>query len=452
MKFKESFSLIVDNHIPDDYSVPVAFMKSFGLKCDCVGWTTITLDSEEKFKLIQEMRKKADDQGLKLRCQNYTKEYFGYDADWFYFKPGIGPKDDDKEWDAWEYNTWRIKGYKLPKGCQVINMDWLTAVSLEFIEACRDLQLTGVDFMWVTDKGRFDAPAYFYILPEKGFCRYTLDYGDEFEKPKKYTPAYKRFLKNCRQVDSDGSHMTEIAESFHKFYMVDLPKLLDQKEAPDTDFAYAGTDALIRKSAAEALIANGVLKWSDLMPAVFFDEKTHDRLIRVSEMDEYMPDFIRETQAKAYEKWKKKTRPAYEPKEKDAIKMLRSAKKEMLDSYEKALKKVVLETLVDEPFSWLAPYYKVSNGGAINDEIDFLPYEAVEEVTAEFLEELHEDEIVLADMPELESAVVFASAANGDAILLKADGSVMRYDHEDPYLSNEWETLAQFFFDEIEIE
>ena len=325
-------------------------------------------------------------------------------------------------------------------------------VSEKFVDACKQLDLTGADFAWITDKGRFDAPAYFYILPEKGFRRYTLDYGDEFEKPKKYTPAYKRFLKNCRQVDSDGSHMTEIAESFQKFYIVDLPKLLDQKEAPDTDFAYAGTDALIRKSAAEALIANGVLKWSDLMPAVFFDEKTHDRLIRVSEMDEYMPDFIRETQAKAYEKWKKKTRPAYEPKEKDTIKMLRSAKKEMPDSYEKALKKVVLETLVDEPFSWLAPYYKVSNGGAINDEIDFLPYEAVEEATAEFLEELHEDEIVLADMPELESAVVFASAANGDAILLKADGSVMRYDHEDPYLSNEWETLAQFFFDEIEVE
>ena len=49
MEFKESFSVIADNHKPDDYTKSIAFMKSFGLKYDSVGWATITLDDEEKF-------------------------------------------------------------------------------------------------------------------------------------------------------------------------------------------------------------------------------------------------------------------------------------------------------------------------------------------------------------------------------------------------------------------
>lgn len=450
MEFRESFAVRMDNHKKDDYRKPIAFMKSLGLKCDSVGWADVQLDAEEDFSLVDEMKEKAKAEGAVLRCLGYKKEYIGKDAEWFYFKPRVEAKSEDLDWDS-SY-TWNIKGYKLPKGCQLVVIQERIGVSQEFVDACRDLKLSGVDFMWVTDKGRFDAPPYFYILPEKGFCRYTIDYGDEFDKPKKGTPAYEVFLETCTQIDFDGSHMSKIAETFHKFEMADLPKMLDQKEVPDTDFAYVGTDALIRRSAAEVLIARGILKWADLAPVVFFDEEKHDRLICTCEIDTYMPDEIRNVQAAAYEKWKKKKRPVYEPKEKDAIKQLRTAKQEIPESYTKALKKVVLETLVEESVSWLAPYYKVSNGGSLNNEIDFLPYEEVEASTTEFLEMLREDEKMMADMPELEASIVFASAANGDSILLKTDGSVMRYDHEDPCLSNGWESLHHFFFDVIEIE
>ena len=45
--------------------------------------------------------------------------------------------------------------------------------------------------------------------------------------------------------------------------------------------------------------------------------------------------------------------------------------------------------------------------------------------------------------------VVFAKSADGDSVLLKDDGSVIRFAHEIPEIIDEWKTLAQFLFDSI---
>lgn len=452
MRFKESFSVIVDNHKPDDYTESITFMKSFGLKCDCVGWTTITLDNEEKFDLLNKMRKKANERKFTLRCCNYRKEYIGENAEWFYFSPRTEVKCDDYEWDESDYGTCTIKGYKLPKGTKVVDIVGLTGVTQSFVDACKEMQLTGVDFMWVTDKGRFDAPPYYYILPEKTFLRYAENYGEMYDKPRsKAKTNYMSFVLNCRQVDSDGSHMEKLAEFFDRFESVSLPEMIDKDGEPETDFAYLGDLVFIRRNAAKKLVSKGVLAWHELKPAMYFDEEEHSRLIRTCERKEYMPEFIKENHEKSFEKWKLKSRPPFNPKEKDALSLMRRAKKDSPKYYSKALKKTILETLTDTSFALMMPYYKISNGCAINDEIDILPYEDAAEENAEFLEELQDEELLLEDMPELKDAIAFGVAANGDKILLKKDGSVMRYDHEDPYLSETWDSLHSFFYDQIEI-
>lgn len=200
------------------------------------------------------------------------------------------------------------------------------------------------------------------------------------------------------------------------------------------------------------MIAKGVLKWVDLEPATYFDEEKHSRLIYEYTPEEYMPDFIKEKHASAYEKWKMKKRTPFNPKEKDALKLMRSAKKELPEYYNKPLKKAIIENLTETPYAPMLPYYKISNGCAINDEIDILPYEDVEEATAEFMEDLQAEELIMEDMPELMQSVAIGTTANGDTILLKKDGTVLRYDHEDPYLSGGWDSLHSFFFEEIEVE
>lgn len=452
MQFRESLHLIADSHKLDDYAQSIGFMKSFGLKCDSVGWTTIVLDNAEQFDLVKEMCARASEQKLSLRCFGYRKDFYGTDAEWFYISPAAEVKGNDCEWDEHDYDTCVIKGYKLPKGAGVVNVAGLTAVSQSFVDTCRDLQLTGTDFMWVTDKGRYDAPPYFYILPEKTFQRYTEGYGDLFYKPKsRMHPKYKSFILNCRQVDSDGSHMEEMANLFNRFEMPELPEMLDQMSEPDTDFAFLGAAVLIRKSAAEKLISKKLLKWSELRPAVYFDEKKHSRLVRTCKRKIYMPERIKEEQVKRFEVWKTKKRPPFNPKEKDALSLLRRAKAECPAYYNDPLKKATLSTLSDTAFVPLLPYYKISNGCAINDEIDILSYEDIGEENTAFFEDLQAEELILEEISGLRDAVVFGIAANGDKILLMPDGSVMRYDHEDPHFSEIWKNMHTFFYEQIEI-
>lgn len=455
MNFKESFSVIVDNHKADDYTESIAFMKSFGLKCDCVGWATIKLDSEAKIGLISEMKEKAIEKGFHLRCMNYRKQLIG-DADWYFFNPRAMVKNDDWTWDDGSpYFTTTIKGYKIPKGYHAVEMPYYTAVSQCFVAACKELKLTGIDFMWVTDRGKYDAPAFFYLLPEKGFKAATSDCGDHYNKPvgeRNFKKRYEKFMGYCKQVDSDGGHMELLAKTFDKFMMVEVPALLDKESAPETDFAYLKMETLIRKEAAEKLIEKGVLTWADLTPAGYFDKEKHDKLIRPRNQNSFMPEHIKHRHNANYEKWLEKKRPPFNPKEKDALSLMRRAKKESPEYYSKALKKTTLETLTDTSFDSMMSYYKISNGCAINDEIDILRYEDVAEENAEFLEELQDEEFLLEEMPELKEAVVFGVAANGDRLLLKKDGSVMRYDHEDPYLSENWDSLHAFFYEQIEIE
>lgn len=452
MKFIESFNAIVANHKLDDYTKSISFMKSLGLKCDCVGWTTITLDSNEKFELLHKMREKADKENIKLRCSHYMKEYIGQDSEWFCFTPKISVKCDDYEWDEGDYDTCTIKGYKLPKQTKVVNIAGLTGVSQSFVDACKELKLTGVDFMWVKDKGRFKAPAYYYILPEKTFLRYLNTYEKIHNKATSKTNAnYKSFILNCRQIDSDGSHMEELATLFDNFEHPNLPEMIDKNNEPKTDFAYLDELVLIRKTAAEKLISKGVLAWHDLTPTLYFDNKKHSRLICTCSQNEYMPEFIKINHQQSFEKWKLKSYPPFNPKEKDALSLMRKVKKESPEYYNKALKKSILETLSNSPFALMMPYYKISNGCSINNEIDIFSYEDVAEETALFFSDLLTKEWLSKDIPDLEDAIVFGIAANGDKLLLRKDSSVMRYNHEDPYLSETWDSLHAFFYDQIEI-
>jgi len=456
MKFKESFSLIVDNHKPDDYTESIAFMKHFGLKCDCVGWTTIKLDSKEKLALVEEMKEKALEMGYQLRCHGYRKELVG-EADWYFIEPRTSVNNDDWTWDdqGAEFYTTTIKGYKIPKGCHVIEMPYYKAVSKTFADACRELQLSGIDFMWVTDKGKYDAPPFFYLLPEKGFGAAVNGCSNRYNKPVgkfRLEQRRQRFYGDCQQVDEDGSHMELLARCFDKFEMAQVPTLIDKASAPDTDFAFLKREVLIQSKAAEKLIERGVLKWGDLQPAAYFDEGKHGRLISDYDWDEYLPVEIKVEHHENYKKWLEESRPSFNPKEKDALSLLRRAKKECSDSYNKALKKTVLETLTDTQLAPMMPYYKISNGCSINNEIDILPYEDVAKAHAEFLEDMQEDEMILDEMPELKTAVVIGVAANGDEILLMGDCSVKRYDHEDPYLSETWDSLQAFFYEQIEMD
>ena len=141
----------------------------------------------------------------------------------------------------------------------------------------------------------------------------------------------------------------------------------------------------------------------------------------------------------------------YEPTEKITLKTLRQAKKENEEQYHKPLKRSVADHLLGTELECIVPYYRISNGGYISDEIEYYAFEKVAIETREFLTEIQTEERLLMDMPQLLTCTVIGQAVNGDSILLEPKHTVLRYDHEDPTLSIRWNSIFEFFYDNIEI-
>ena len=144
-----------------------------------------------------------------------------------------------------------------------------------------------------------------------------------------------------------------------------------------------------------------------------------------------------------YEKLKKTERPLRLFSEKDALKLLRFAKKERKEDFKKALPKAI--DVAETSYAPVLPYYMIANGGYLSDEYEFLSYNEANAENAHFIEELRAEEL-LDDKP---NGVVFAKCPDGDRILLCENGNVIRFSHEEPTVIEEWVNLAQFIVDAI---
>ena len=464
MKIEEKLFLIADTTSRmDDYTDKVKFIHSFGLKCDCVGWTTINIQSEKDLELLQRIREKADKEHFSLRAW-YEKKVSGVETDWYILAPRAL-----QDTEGADPNT--IKGYKVPKGYHIFNYsNDLPGVSEKFIQACKENHLTGVRFTWIPDTARYQAPPYYNLIPEQMISR-IAGKTESFEKcSDRFYGRHKKtkrkqvmqeeydreeLLKFYSQADSSGGHLTFLNSIIDDFQCINIPFMIDQKGVPDTDFAYLFNgrffEILIQQSAAKKLIASGVLTEKELVPVLYFDEKKHSLMIMEGETRRFRMLKNEKELLRLQEEWKKKKRPAYVPTEKIALKALRQAKKENSEFYHKPLKKAIAESLIGTELESMIPYYRISDGGVISDEIEYYPFENVGIETEEFLAEIKNEEQLLDEMPQLLKCNVIGHAIDGDYILLEEMGSVLRYDHEDPTLSIRWNSIFEFFYENIEM-
>ncbi|MDO5292269.1 MAG: hypothetical protein Q4F05_05910 [bacterium] len=464
MKIEEKLSWIADGPWRmDDYTESLEFVHSFGLKCDCVGWTTINIQSEKDLELLEQIREKADKEHIFLRAY-YEKKISEIETDWYILKPKVL-----QDVEGADLNT--IKGYKVPKGCHIFNFsNTLPGVSEKFIKACKQNNLTGATFSWLPDTARYQALPYYNLIPEQmisriageteSFRKYSyrfhgIDKNTKRERYRKKGYNREELLKLYSQADSSGGHLTFLESIIDNYDYVDIPIMIDEKGVPDTDFAYLAHERrfeiLIRKSATVKLIATGVLAEKDLVPVSYFDEKKNSLMIMECETKQFSMLKSAEELFQLQEEWKKKKYPVYIPTEKITLKALRQAKKENKEFYHKPLKKVIAESLIGTELESMLPYYRISDGGFISDEIEYYAFENVEIKTKEFLTEIKNEEELLEEMPQLLNCNVIGHAINGDHILLEKMGSVLRYDHEDPTLSIRWDSIFEFFYENIEI-
>lgn len=452
MQIKESILTIAQSEKNTfDHAASVKFIHSFGLKCDCVGWTKIVLDNEEKWELVKRMGEEAKKQKMRLRCC-YEREIRDVESEWYFIKPSFYLNNSHYDYD--EVSTYyAIKGYKIPKNINLLTVGSSIVISEKFLNICKEEKFTGVDFAWINDTGRYKAPPFFYAFSNV-FLSNPTTAGQLLDRNNKFTR--RQNIPCCKQIDEMGGNLTLINEIFYSLEFTEVPIMLDRNNMPDTDFACVSGDGLsdmllVGKAAADKLIEKGMIKEKELLPAVYYDKTKHNLLITHFLPEQFLTQYYIDKLEEEYKKFLKKKKPEYVPTEKATLTLLRKAKRENSDRFPKALKKSIVEELSETRLMVMAPYYAISNGGELSDEVEIYGYEEIGQATEEFLKELCEEETFLESMPHFKNPIVIGGTANGDTILLSNEGHVIRYDHEDPYLSQEWKTVFEFFYDNLEM-
>lgn len=451
MNYTEKISWILDAPVrpktlqeqEETFQKNIDFVHSLGLKCDSVGWSNLDLASPRTEEIFEKITSFCEENSWKARCV-YTREYIDLETDWYelvftHFKDSTEsriislPTDSTEEVSSQEIRafhefsatpkTWYLNLY-LPE---------------RFRDFCVQNGINALDFCWMRDKGKYEAEQYFHVFGKRLIPRmatnFEIDNGD------------------TAKIAEAGGWLSKLPATFHTMQIINLPNCYLEEDLPENGIVYAYIptspshnfrhNILVHRDLMEAMVQQKVLPASSFRPAPVFEKLPGGYTLHSTEpiprpTAQYMAQMLAE-----YEKLKQTSRPVRMVSEKDALKLLRLAKKARKDEFQKALTKAKAQPLPDTDYAPMVPYYAVANGGFLSDEYELLSYDRAVTANEEFHKELDAEEL-LATKPQ---GVVIAKCPDGDAILLCNDGAVIRFSHEVPEVLDQWPTLAQFIAD-----
>lgn len=236
----ETLELIIDTK--DKTFDRRAFAKETGIKCDSVGWMCIDIRKDmEQLKQIRELANKMD---LKLRG-TYEKKINDTNAKWYRFSPRnhFAMSDYSYVQERGDYYYYKIKAYKAPKGCNMID----SYVSQRFVDSYHELGLTGLDFIWEPDSGKYQADSFYKPIFLNKAERFIYPGQMNHLNKKTYDPNtmnlvseqydFSALREYYAQVDFSEGKLCEIEKYMDNLDVV-LPLALEYDSMPDTDFAY----------------------------------------------------------------------------------------------------------------------------------------------------------------------------------------------------------------------
>ena len=443
MIFKEKLTWILDpknkKFSDEEYQINIDFVHSLGKKCDSVGWSVLNFDEPDADKILEEIDSFCKKN--KWRARGYYERYFtDIVSDWYELKTtdfkdsSVADFVNVNDENGKELSLAVIKAYNelshSPKECNGI------CVPERFRNSCIKNNITNVDFCWIQDKGKFESEQYFYIYPDQKIPQIICDI--DLKKD------------DTLKLMSLGGYLPKIASIFYELQHIELPDCYLSEDMPDGGIAYVfcpSTDSyagrhkiLIHKDTAKILIKDKALSLSNLLPVLITDKCPDGYTLDKTQIQ---PKPSKKHIAQSliqYEKIKAANRPEYNVSEKDALKLLRKAKSERKEDFNKKLSKSALEATQAE-YAPLLPYYNVANGGQLSDEYRLLSYDESTVSGKEFFAQAEKEE--LSDIkPE---GIVFSVCADGDVVLLTETQEVIRYSHEVPEAIDSWTNLAQFF-------
>ena len=442
---------IADN---DKYRLNIEFVHSLGLKCDCVGWSKLDLGNLRADEILSAIDSFCKKNGWKARGI-FTRKYADYTSDWYEIVPAAFKDNTLYDFDECESERGEtVKIYNLrahhelrssPKRWSLESM----LVPERFRDACIHHNVTDVDFCWARDTGKYQAEQYFHLycncqIPTIASCRDIT-------------------VEDKERIEALGGHLPQIAGIFYKLQQSDFQDCYRESNIPECNIAHAYLQRiyspmfaepyvvcvknkfLIHKDFVQILLQEKAISQSDLIPAMVVKELPNGYTLSQTVMpDRPIASCLKKSIAE-YEKLKNTELPLRLISEKDALKLLRLAKKERKEDFKKAFPKAKSVDIAETSYAPILPYYLIANGGYLSDEYELLPYDIATEENKLFAQELLTEEL-LDVKPD---GIVIAKCPDGDKILLCSDGKVIRFSHEHPVAIEEWVSLAQFVADAI---
>ena len=449
MKYIEKLSWILDKpgttirNQDEKFRENIAFVHSLGKKCDCVGWSELKPEDPRAEEILDRITTYCQENGWTARGL-YNREYTDLQTDWYRiesieFKPTtVADHIDIPGPERYPLRIHHVKAFRelvtAPKGWGMV-----LYVPERFRAAYLEDGLTGLEFCWAKDTGKYAAEQYFTVFGTQRIPRVAV--------------GWDVINQNLCNLGPGGGWLPRLGEVFHKWVQINLPYCYQKEDMPAGGFAYAYVPAafhccgmyhlLVHKDVAQVLLARKAIPATALKPVPVLEEIPAGYTLRdtadYSRPDrDYMEQSIRD-----YEVLKNKVRPVWQVSEKDALRLLRKAKTDRKEFFGKKLPKAKAEALAGTPLAPMVPYYLVAEGGYISDEYRLLSPEQSGAETEEFYQELQKEEL-LAEKPE---GTVICTCANGDRVLLLTDGSVIRFSHEVPEATEKWPSLPQFMVD-----
>lgn len=454
----------------------IEFTHSLGLKCDCVGWSSLDLTCPDAGEILNKIEAFCKEEGWLARggCSRW---YEDFESGWYELElphqNEAEPHIDERFERGERRDVYAIRAYK-NKNRPILN-GWCRriplVVSARFREACIKHNIQDVSFCWIRDVGRYASEQYFFMYPKQFVshiaCNYGLEYSDRMSPY--YTAERWEYKHDSSlyfphgpgseihdRLTKIGGKLSRVAEIFYDMGF-SLQDACPAKLMPDSGFAcihvsepphWFRDKVLIHKNTAELLIQEKVLSRKNLCPALLYEEVPPGYVER--KMQSVLPpeeEHFVQMQSE-YEAFIKIPRPLRKATPKEAVKLLRKAKTARKADFQKRMKKELNETLEGTGYALLAPYYLVADGGMLSDEYRLFSFEESKVASAEFAEDMAKEELLEARIEGL----VFACCPDGDRVILRADGTVARVSHEVPEILEEWPVLSQFFAECIELE
>jgi hypothetical protein len=342
--------------------------------------------------------------------------------------------------------------------------------------------LSGLGFLWLIDKGRYQAAQWYAPVAQKPLGR-GIDHpwfdpatlkGDGWDQPKHpifRTGTHRFYLNQIKKnIHFDNEKHSNLLNLFQPFELtiISYRRLLRQY-LPDTNFAFVWDDMnhrsnggifrarylCMNQKAKEILIRERVINRNEYEPILILDEVPEDSILLDGSTTYPSPAFSEQEMVllKEYldEKWQKHIatpKPVRQTTIKEVLSLLRKSKKNQPDDYKKGVSKKKINAVPIELPEYWAGILVISNGAMLNTDCTIIPAEEIKSFQEEkqaYIKTIYDE------YPHQFLAIGYG--ADGDWFVLdssgdfKVDCKVHRISHEDLSIVESWDSIPIFIYD-----